>query len=108
LEELPQIVESEELSNRFRIALLQLANIAGNDRTLVLVVPYAFRRAIAGLVSEMRTLVMVISTEEFRQSKLRWKSVSFSVDNLCGIGSDSVTSNSVTTDSKHDSKLHQS
>ncbi|MFO0941206.1 MAG: FHIPEP family type III secretion protein [Pirellulales bacterium] len=108
LEELPQIVESDELSNRFRVALLQFANHAANYRALVLVVPYEFRRAISGLVSEMRTLVMVISTEEFRQSKLRWKSVPFSVDNLCGIGSDSATSKSVTSVANHDARMHRS
>lgn len=89
LDELPQIVGSEELSNRFRVALLQFAHQADLNRAMVLVVPYEFRRAFSELVSDMRALVMVISTDEFRQSKLRWKSIPFSVDHLCGIVNDS-------------------
>lgn len=86
LDELPQIVVSEELAHRFQFALLQFAYAANHGRALVLVLPYEHRRFFSRLVSDFRSLVMVISTEEYRQCSLKWASLPFSIDTLCGIG----------------------
>lgn len=93
LQELPQIVESEELLARFRDSLRDLANDLAtskspeqtSEQTLVLVVPQELRRQIAIALRSLWTRWMVISSSELKQSNIAWQTVRFSVDSFCGV-----------------------
>lgn len=93
LQELPQILESEELLSRFRESLRDYANqLAANKspeqpsgQTLVLVVPQDLRRQVAIALRSLWTRWLVISSSELKQSSITWQTVRFSVDSFCGV-----------------------
>ncbi len=93
LQELPQIVESEELISRFRDSLRDLANDLATSssteqtsgQTLVLVVPQELRRQIAIALRSLWTRWLVISSSELKQSSITWQTLRFSVDSFCGV-----------------------
>lgn len=85
VDELPQILATEELLERFKVSLRSFAAKHRLGLSLVLVVPAECRRDLAISLGRLRSEYVVLSHEEFRSARIGWQSIDFGIESFCGL-----------------------